>query len=105
MLTIPLQVDPTQFDLFVVLNEEGLERIKKYDPAELVLEKLGPRWSGTLRLRAILICYASPEEAKELIAARTSLELGKLVNKLLRGWSFQPGKGASDSPYQRPQHN
>lgn len=43
MITIPLQVNPAQYDLFIILEDENIERIKKYDPAEVVGKNLPPQ--------------------------------------------------------------
>lgn len=104
MIAIPLQLDPVHYDLCIVLEDDGLERIKKYDPAEVVLAKLGMPWQA-LRIRNIVILYANTEEAKALMTAANKPEVVKNLRALSRGWEFRPKDWDNDAPYQQPGRN
>ena len=104
MIAIPLQLSTTEFDLFIVLEDDNLDRIvKDRDPAEICSSAMG-RFAG-LKIRNINILYASPDEAKLLPTCRTFGEVAKIMKDLGRGWSFRPEMGDNDGAYQAPGKN
>lgn len=86
------------FDIFLVLEDSSLKRIKEYDPGELNLPKMGAPWDK-MTLRNIHILYATEEEAKNLVAAKGLTEMWKQIKHLARGWKFLPEAGDSDEPF------
>ena len=40
MLSIPVRLNETEYVLFIALQDANIERIKQYDPVEVVPEKL-----------------------------------------------------------------
>lgn len=104
MMTLPLQIDPTCYDLFVVMEDENLERIKKYDPAEILGKNLGMPWQ-LLRIRNIVILYATAEESKRLSSVASKEDVVHNLKNLSRGWAFRPDKGDHDGHYQKPNQN
>ncbi len=102
MITIPIQQNATEYDLWVVLGDENLTRIREYDPAEIVTAKLGMPWRG-LRLRNVMICYANTEEIERLVSAPTRAAVLLLIKEVLsRGFKFRPERGDHDGDYQPP---
>ena len=57
MVLVPFQVEPGQYSVFVILQDDNLERIKTYDPAEITLNKMPDPWIS-MKLKDILIGYA-----------------------------------------------
>lgn len=104
MITIPLQVNPAQYDLFIILEDENIERIKKYDPAEVVGKNLPPQWSST-KIRNIMILYANAEEVKRLALITDTNDAVNQLKELSRGWKYKPEEGDNDEPYQSPRKN
>ena len=105
MMILPLRLkDSDTYTLFVVLVDENVERLKAYDPAEVTLEKMGPEWSA-LRLKDVVLLYATPEEAKKIAAVQKPDEVVSMIRHLSRGWQFKPSVGDHDGRYQRPGRN
>jgi len=104
MITVPLQLNPSEYDLFIVLEDDNLSRIvKDRDPAEIRSSAMGR--FARLKIRNINIVYANPEEAKLLPTCCTVGEFAKFLMNLGRGWKFRPEMGDSDEAYQTPAKN
>lgn len=99
-----MQVDQSSFHLFIVLEEENIERLKLHDPAAVYFNKLGAPWEF-LRYRQVNVLFASAEEAIRLGNAKDREDLVKQLKELSRGWMYRPDKGDSDAPYQRSAQN
>lgn len=99
MFTIPLQVNPQEFDLFVFFEDENISRIKEYDPAEVVKKHL-PGLFQKLQIRNVVIGYVAPGE---MDAVFTRLQNGEDVRAVLRtltrGFRYRPDQGDHDAPY------
>lgn len=103
MITIPLQINRTEYDLFIVLEEENLTRLKEYDPAEILTSRLGS--FANLKVRGFYIYYASPEEVLQVASCQNLGEVAACLKNLSRGWKFRPEQGDNDAPYQSPAKN
>src|SRR5438874_2563461 len=103
MITIPFQVSPTEFSVFVCLKDENIARLRAYDPGYLDVRKFTGSWSR-LKLRAVMIGYVSDAEEAELLRAAYD-EIPKLLQKLTRGFAFEPEAGDNDLPYQAVKEN
>lgn len=91
MLAIPAQVGPSQYDLFLVLQKDGLERIQRYDPANVDITELPPPWN-MMSVRTVHICYATEEECMSF-SKKTTQEIWEVLS---RGWEFRPDLGDHD---------
>ena len=100
MLVVPFQVSPTDFSVFVVLREENVQRIMKYDPAEFRMRSLPPEWQG-MRLKDVVIGFATEAEVEDLLKAKSREAMAEKLQKLSRGWKFKPDRGDHDNPYER----
>jgi hypothetical protein len=99
MYMIPFQINPQEYSVFVVLEEENLERMKAYDPAEFNLWKLGDSWL-TLRLRDVIIGYATgPDSARVMELCRAG-KPNSALRHLSRGFRYRPDQGDSNLPYE-----
>lgn len=96
MLTIPFQVSETEYSIFVVLENDNLDRLKAYDPAEIVLTKFPPAWQA-LKLKVVVIGYATPEEAARLQDPKADTRA--LLRQLCRGFAFRPDRGDTNARY------
>jgi hypothetical protein len=98
MFIIPLGIEPGIYSIFVVLDDDNLERIKKYDPAEIVTKSLGPPWTGR-KLKDIVITYATAAEQAQVIAMCREGRIREALRLLTRGWQYRPDRGDYDGPY------
>jgi hypothetical protein len=98
MLLVPFRVSDTQYSIFVVLSEENIRRIKTYDPAEVSIPKLPAEWQA-LRLREVLIGWATPREIADLQACNDTEAVAAQLKKLTRGFAFRPQLGDANGPY------
>ena len=99
MFVIPTKVNDREYDVLVVLDDDGIERIKRRDPAEIVSKKFPPEFRG-LRMRNVGITYAEENEIEEILARVRSGDIAGVLRYLTRGFKFQPEKGDTDEPYQ-----
>jgi len=97
MIVIPVGVDQKSYSLFVILEDSNIDRIKKYDPAEVTVDKIGSSWS-TLKIKDVVIMYASQEEVMEISQSRNPIAL---LRKLSRGFVYRPELGDNDDPYSK----
>ncbi len=104
MVTIPIQVNGTHFDLWIILEDENVERIKKYDAAEVRLNSFPAVPWANLTVAKVVVAYATSTEIKALIAVTERKELLAALETLSRGWTYRPEKGDSDMPYQSPRN-
>lgn len=98
MLTIPTQINDKEFSLLIILQDENVERIKQYDPAEIVLTKLGGKFRG-LTLKDIVIMYATEGEIKQVTEMFRQGNAADALKLLSRGFAFRPDLGDNDDPY------
>lgn len=97
MIILPFQIDAEQYSVLMALDDDGLARIKRYDPAELTVTSLGSPWTS-LRLKDVLVTYCNAQDldhVQRLIALGTPR---KALRYLSRGWEFRPDLGDSDDP-------
>lgn len=59
MITMPIQVAPGEYTVFIVLEDENIAQINRHDPMQVNVGKLGPPWDG-LKLLDIVIAYLAP---------------------------------------------
>ena len=94
MMVVPFQVSAAAYSIFVVLEDENIERIKAYDPAEVTTSKMAG--FADLHLDTVIVGYASGAEIAELTAITDPRELPAFLRKLSRGFRFRPDRGDYD---------
>ena len=102
MQIIPFQIDADRYNLFVILEDTNIDRIKLYDPAEFETAKLPPEWQAR-KLNLVLIGYAN---AEDVIQVRRFVAAGNphaALEYLSRGFAYRPDQGDNDFPYTREQ--
>jgi hypothetical protein len=84
-------------DLLIALAEENIERIRKYDAAEVIWPQLpreyGSRMPNTI---AITFCTSAEQEEIERMSARDPDWKEKAFALLTRGFEFKPEAGDHD---------
>lgn len=99
MIVIPFQVGPSQYSVFVGIEEDGMARLREHDPAQFEPSKLGPRWQS-LVLVEVLVGYVTPEDIARVHAAAAAGEtIRSAILHLVRGWKFDPAQGDHDHMY------
>jgi hypothetical protein len=84
-------------DLMVVLDEDSVERIKRYDPAEIPWMEMPP----DIRMRrpaTIAVAYATAAEQKQIEQWSVSEPdwKDKAIDMLSRGFEYRPDLGDHD---------
>lgn len=102
MLVIPFAINATEFNVFVALQDDSLERMKSYDPAQIEPRKMGMPWAG-MRLNVVLIGYATGPDVEEINRLQASGRGAEITKFLARGFNFKPEAGDYDGPYRRAQ--
>lgn len=95
MTIIPAQSGAKTYQLFVVLEDENLERIKQHDAAQ-VRPNLGNIWDA-LTLTDVWLCYISKEEQPEFRQLIEERNFAAVIKLLMAGWKHRPELGDSDT--------
>ena len=84
-------------DLLIVLAEENIERIRQYDPAEVIWPQL-PRDYAMRRPSTIGVTFATAAEQAQIehMSATDPDWQQKAFAMLTRGFEFKPDKGDHD---------
>lgn len=99
MMAIPLKVNEAEMDLFVILQPENIERLIKYDPAELVKHKMGQY--AELSIRNIVITFANDSDVATVMPMLQNGDVTSALKHLTRGWVFRPQEGDNDEEYEQ----
>jgi hypothetical protein len=102
MYVIPFQLNASQYSVFIVLQEENLERIRQYDPAEVSLAKvheLQPQRFEGLKLKDVLIGYGTDADVREALHLLATGAVRQGLQLLSRGFRYRPDAGDHDGPY------
>ena len=102
MMVIPFQISERAYNVFILLEDENVQRIKKYDPAQWEPKKMGGIWSN-LRLNTVLIGYANAVDAAKVLQLAQSGKTDEALKMLSRGFEFRPDLGDHDNPYESVQ--
>lgn len=95
MLVIPFSTDAGSYKLFVILEDDNIERCKRLDPAQIQVPMPG---FERHRLSRIFIGYASPEQKAQILAMVAQGNVGEALKQLSRGFEFRPDLGDYDGP-------
>jgi hypothetical protein len=94
MFVVPFRVSATEFSIFILLQDENLERMKIYDPAEVTVDQIviGSDFHG-LSVKDIILGYGTNDD---LITATEMISQGKhrqALQFLSRGFKYRPEAG------------
>lgn len=99
MIVIPLKCGEAEMDIFVVLEDDNIQRIQQYDPAEIVHHQMGQPWAD-LAIRNVVVSYASPTDMLTIkVMLEHDRDVAAALRYLSRGFAFRPDKGDTDQPY------
>jgi hypothetical protein len=96
MYTVPFQINSREYSIFIVLEDENIERMKAYDPAQLNLITMGPHWKH-LRIRDIHVGYAAAADIKLVTDLIQDNKAAEALAFLSRG--FRRELGDNEPPY------
>lgn len=104
MIAIPFQTEPGFYSVVLVLEDENIERIKRYDPGVFETSKVKVEPFVNSRLKDVCIAYATGEEIKQIQQLGNNFE--SIMKLLFRGLERRPDLGDHDTDsYQRVTHN
>lgn len=98
MQLIPVTISTLEFDLWVILEHENMERLRAYDPGEIIVDKFPEPWRS-MRVRNIQLCYATPLDMAEVTMRLKAGEIQTALKFLSRGFKYRPDAGDHDDPY------
>jgi len=100
MQSIPYRTSETEWTMFVILEDDNLERMKRYDPAEIFMDLLPPEWDMKLKLKAVVIGYANRADLDTVHRLFQNGDLAGALKFLSRGYQFRPDKGDREGEYE-----
>jgi hypothetical protein len=102
-ILISLKEENGNVTILVVMTEESIGRITKYDPMILELGKFPSDMDcGKARgIERVVICYATADEVGTILSMLRSTPnpMPKVVQLLSRGFAFRPDLGDCDANY------
>jgi len=98
MILIPFQINENEYNIFCALQIDNLERIQKYDPAQIQPHKLGKEWDA-LKLNTVLIGFANNRDLQRVQAWVAAGQPDEALKYLSRGFEFKPEQGDHDGMY------
>lgn len=105
MIVIPFSIKQGMYSLMFVLEQDSIDRIKEYDPAQINLQDLTEPFRS-MKLDEIHITFGNKEDMAFVMSQEQGVEgLKKVLQHLTRGWKFRPELGDNDSGPQMPVHN
>lgn len=96
MLVIPFAIGATEYSVFIVLQDENIERIKDYDPAEVPNVSRLPSELQELRLKDVLVGYATDEDVAFIERCAREGRPADGLRHLSRGFRYRPDHGDHD---------
>lgn len=90
--------EDNSIDVFLIMGDEGIERMRGYDPAEFEPIKLGHPWN-TMKIKCVTLMYATKEEEEAILKCKTGKEVAECLRHQARGWKYRPDLGDHDGPY------
>jgi hypothetical protein len=92
MIVLPFQINARQYSVYIGFDEEGLERMKAYDPGEVVVRDWGLPFAR-LELKDIIIGYYTAKDFEDIQRLGAEGKGHEALRLLTRGWAFRPEKG------------
>lgn len=99
MISIPFQISEREYCVYIGFDEEGLERMKAYDPGEVIVRDFGPPFTQ-LRLKDIIVGYYTAKDLEEIQRLGAAGKGREALRHLTRGYAFRPERG--DHPNGKP---
>ncbi len=89
MLCLPAVINDVCYDLFIILQDENIARMKAYDPVEVVTAQF-PIPIADRKIHNVMVMYATDEDVETITALCQAGQLPKALKYLSRGFRFRP---------------
>lgn len=97
MIVIPFSLNTREYSVFVALDDDGMGRIKQYDPAQVDFATMPPEFRNK-RLSKVIVGYATAEDIQHILKLSNEGKMGEGLEYLSRGFAFRPDAGDHDGP-------
>ncbi len=97
MIVIPFSVDEFEYTLFIGLQDDSLERMKEYDPAQIEVSKM-PAEFRRRKLGHIIVGYMTDADLQHVMRLEKSGNMAEGLKYLTQGFKFRPERGDHDGP-------
>lgn len=95
MRSMPLIVNERCYDLFIILEQDNLERIKSYDPAEVLTANF-PAEITDRKVRTVVILYATDDDMRVVMHFCERGDPTGALRYLSQGFRWRPELGGRD---------
>lgn len=105
MICIPFSINQGRFNVLIVLEQDGIDRIKEHDPAEVNLRAM-PEPYRSMTLDEVHITFGTADDIRFIMSQEPGgTGLKEVLKRMTRGWKYRPELGDNDGPPQMPTHN
>ena len=94
MLLLPIPTETRRLKLLVVLEHDEIDRMKRYDPAQVMWDDLG--LYRNIPVESVTISYLKPEHAKDFYEWARTGQIKRCVDLIMSGFEFRPDLGDND---------
>lgn len=98
MKLVPFETKQGEFNVFAILEDTNIERLKKFDPAQIDVKKMGQPWSS-MRLNTVVIGYCPPADRQLIDNLFARGQAARAIEFLSRGFEYRQDLGDTDEPY------
>jgi hypothetical protein len=95
MMALPVIVNERCYDLFIILQDDNIERMKAYDPAELITANFAERFTDR-NIRTIVMMYGTKADISRFTTMCQAGDVRGALRYLARGFKFRPEAGDED---------
>lgn len=97
MIVIPFSLNHREYSVFVALDDDGMGRIKQYDPAQVDFSTM-PAEFHNKHLSKVIVGYATAADIQYILKLSHEGRMGEGLEYLSRGFAFKPELGDHDGP-------
>ena len=98
MLILPFQLSPSEtYSLFIGFDDEGIDRLRTYDPGVVQQDQLPPEWSQ-LKLVEVIVGYYTADDQQHIVSLLQDGHFREALRYLTRGFTYKPELGDHDGP-------
>lgn len=99
MLAIPVATrGANEMHLILIFSDDGMERLKAADPAQIEVSRLGEPWCHR-KVVGVTLAYESVENLAKVMRWLDAGDYQSAFKFITRGFTFRPEKGDDDFPY------
>jgi hypothetical protein len=95
MIALPVIVNEHCYDLFIVMQEDNVTRIKAYDPAEVVTANFAAEFMKH-KVRNVIVMYGNEGDIALITMMCRAGDVRGALRHLSRGYRWRPGAADRD---------